>query len=71
MDIKNIYDAKPVGIHILGKPAIDDLKRPLKAASIFCAGCVPPPYSLLPSLLTCIALGGGPKIATAAIFRRR
>jgi hypothetical protein len=35
MGIKNIYDAKPVSIHLLGKPAVGDLKRPFKAGSIF------------------------------------
>jgi len=35
MGVKNIYDAKPVAIHILGKPAIGDLKRPFKTASMF------------------------------------
>jgi len=30
--IKNIYNAKPVSIHILGKPAVGDLKHPFKAA---------------------------------------
>jgi len=28
MGIKNLYDAKPVAIHIFGKPAEGDLKRP-------------------------------------------
>ncbi|KAF8956181.1 PHO88-related membrane protein [Flammula alnicola] len=35
MGIKNLYDAKPVAIHILGQPAVGDLKRPFKAASMF------------------------------------
>lgn len=35
MGLKNIYDAKPVAIHILGKPATGDLKRPFKVASMF------------------------------------
>jgi hypothetical protein len=35
MGIKNLYDAKPVAIHILGKPATGDLKRPFKTASMF------------------------------------
>ncbi|KAF9474944.1 PHO88-related membrane protein [Pholiota conissans] len=35
MGIKNLYDAKPVSIYILGKPATGDLKRPFKAASMF------------------------------------
>jgi hypothetical protein len=35
MGLKNLYDAKPVAIHLLGKPAEGDLKRPFKAASMF------------------------------------
>ena len=31
MGLKNLYDAKPVAIYILGKPAEGDLKRPFKA----------------------------------------
>ena len=35
MGLKNLYDAKVVAIHVLGKPADGDLKRPFKAASMF------------------------------------
>lgn len=35
MGVKNLYDAKVVAIHILGKAADGDLKRPFKAASMF------------------------------------
>ncbi|KAN0092519.1 Inorganic phosphate transporter Pho88 [Tylopilus felleus] len=35
MGLKNLYDAKAVAIHVLGKPAEGDLKRPFKAASLF------------------------------------
>ena len=35
MGFKGLYDAKLVSIHILGKPAIGDLKRPFKVASMF------------------------------------
>ncbi|KJA13770.1 hypothetical protein HYPSUDRAFT_195556 [Hypholoma sublateritium FD-334 SS-4] len=35
MGVKNLYDAKPVALYILGKPATGDLKRPFKAASMF------------------------------------
>lgn len=31
MGLKNLYDAKPVAIYILGKPAEGDLKRPFKS----------------------------------------
>lgn len=35
MGVKNLYDAKPIALYILGKPATGDLKRPFKAASMF------------------------------------
>ncbi|KAF4609787.1 hypothetical protein D9613_012072 [Agrocybe pediades] len=35
MGVKNLYDAKPVAIHVFGKPATGDLKRPFKVASMF------------------------------------
>lgn len=35
MGVKNLYDAKPVAIHILGRSATGDLKRPFKTASMF------------------------------------
>jgi hypothetical protein len=39
MGIKNLYDAKPVAIHVLGRPAEGDLKRPFaSAASLFGGG---------------------------------
>jgi hypothetical protein len=31
MGLKNLIEAKPVAIHILGRPAQGDLKRPFKA----------------------------------------
>ncbi|KAJ8692113.1 phosphate transporter (Pho88) [Pleurotus ostreatus] len=31
MGLKNLYDAKPVALHLLGKPAEGDLKRPFKS----------------------------------------
>lgn len=34
MGLKNLYDAKPVAIHIFGRPADGDLKRPWKAQSM-------------------------------------
>jgi len=33
--LKGIYDAKPVAIYLLGKPAEGDLKRPFKAGGMF------------------------------------
>lgn len=42
MGIKNLYDAKPVAIHILGRPATGSLKRPFKTASMFGGECFPP-----------------------------
>ncbi|PPQ91296.1 hypothetical protein CVT25_006241 [Psilocybe cyanescens] len=35
MGMKNLYDAKPIAIHVFGKPATGDLKRPFKAAGMF------------------------------------
>lgn len=31
MALKNLYEAKPVAIHIFGRPAQGDLKRPFKS----------------------------------------
>ncbi|KAG2363824.1 hypothetical protein BDR07DRAFT_1450554 [Suillus spraguei] len=42
MGLKNLYDAKPVAIHILGKPAEGDLKRPFKTPSMFGAAAAGP-----------------------------
>jgi len=41
MGLKNLYDAKVVAIHVLGKPAEGDLQRPFKAASMFGAAAGP------------------------------
>jgi len=41
MGIKNLYDAKPVAIYILGRPATGSLKRPFKTASMFGAAAGP------------------------------
>ncbi|KAF9049113.1 inorganic phosphate transporter [Panaeolus papilionaceus] len=41
MGLKNIYDAKVVAIHLLGKPATGELKRPFKVASMFGAATGP------------------------------
>ncbi|KAF8657837.1 hypothetical protein AX16_002153 [Volvariella volvacea WC 439] len=35
MGVKNLYDAKPVAIHLLGKPAEGELKRPFKVQGMF------------------------------------
>ncbi|THH00073.1 hypothetical protein EW026_g2385 [Hermanssonia centrifuga] len=35
MGMKNLYDAKPVAIYVLGKPAEGDLKRPFKSGGGF------------------------------------
>ena len=47
MGFKGLYDAKLVSIHILGKPATGDLKRPFKAPSMFGREFF---FSLFPSL---------------------
>jgi hypothetical protein len=35
MGLKNLYDAKEVAIHIFGKKAEGELKRPFKTAGMF------------------------------------
>lgn len=35
MALKNLYDSKPIKIHILGQPAEGELKRPFKATGLF------------------------------------
>ncbi|PPQ72480.1 hypothetical protein CVT26_003602 [Gymnopilus dilepis] len=35
MGLKTLYDAKPVAIHLLGKPATGELKRPFKTPALF------------------------------------
>ncbi|KAJ4001535.1 inorganic phosphate transporter [Lentinula boryana] len=42
MGLKGLYDAKPLAIHILGKPAEGELKRPFKAAPGFFAASSDP-----------------------------
>jgi hypothetical protein len=32
MGVKNLFDSKEIKLHILGKPAVDDLKRPFAGA---------------------------------------
>ena len=44
MGVKSLYDAKLVQIHILGKPAEGDLKRPFKAAGGLFGGTWIIPY---------------------------
>lgn len=45
MGFKGLYDAKPVAIHILGKPAEGDLKRPFKAGGLMGGKLCPPLYA--------------------------
>ena len=64
MAVKNLYDAKLVQIHIFGKPATGDLKRPFKSGGgLFGQSC-----SLATvTNLTCTALdiiGAGREPAT-------
>lgn len=35
MALKNLYDSKPVKIHILGEPAEGELKRPFRSTGLF------------------------------------
>ncbi|KAI0090193.1 inorganic phosphate transporter [Irpex rosettiformis] len=41
LGLKNLYDAKPVAIWVLGKAAEGDLKRPFKAGGMFGAAAEP------------------------------
>ncbi|KAI0688691.1 inorganic phosphate transporter [Cerioporus squamosus] len=41
MGLKTLYDAKPVRIHLLGRPAEGDLKRPFKVGGMFGAASDP------------------------------
>ncbi|TFK32757.1 inorganic phosphate transporter [Crucibulum laeve] len=41
MGLKGLFDAKPIAVHLLGKPATGDLARPWKAASMFGAATGP------------------------------
>lgn len=38
MGLKGLYDAKPVAIYVLGKPAEGELKRPFKQSGGFFGG---------------------------------
>jgi hypothetical protein len=35
MGLKNLYDAKPVALHVLGRKAEGDLQRPFKTEGMF------------------------------------
>ena len=35
MALKNLYDSKPIKIHVLGEPAEGELKRPFKTTGLF------------------------------------
>jgi hypothetical protein len=39
--LKNLYDAKPVAIHVFGKSSEGDLKRPFKSTGMFGAASNP------------------------------
>ncbi|KAI0723705.1 inorganic phosphate transporter [Fomitopsis betulina] len=41
MGLKNVYDAKPIALYILGRPAEGDLKRPFKAGGFMGAAAAP------------------------------
>lgn len=61
MGLKTLYDAKPVSIHLLGKPAEGDLKRPFKVGGMFGGTSQPfhPPLSLrlTPAVSRCSRVG--------------
>lgn len=50
---EDIYYAKPIALHIIGKPIVGDLKRPFEVAGMFGTGAFSVHMiSLLPSFLT-------------------
>lgn len=54
MGLKNLYEAKPVAIHIFGRKAEGDLKRPFKGPpSMFGGSCSILTFTIL-SVLTCM-----------------
>ena len=67
MGIKGLYDAKPVHIHILGKPAEGDLKRPFKAGGGLFGGMCSSCLQICPNNDDCVADAGAPKTDKAAI----
>jgi len=71
MGIKNIYDAKPSAIHLLGKPAVGDLKHPFQAAGMFGASAFSVyVISFIRLLLTSsVALAAGPQTDAEAIAK--
>lgn len=69
MGIKNTYDAKPVVIYVIGKPAVGELKCSFKAAGMFGPGAFLYVIFLLASLLTSIALAAEPKTDAATIAK--
>ena len=68
MGVKNLYDAKPVAIYVLGKPATGDLKRPFKAASMFGGGQFFSSHNPFPSTLSHFTTASaGPQTDAASI----
>ena len=66
MGLKNLYDAKVVAIHVLGKAAEGDLKRPFKTASMF--GRTSTFFSNMHSRLICLCTAAaGPQTDAASI----
>ena len=65
MGLKNLYDAKPVAIHILGKPADGDLKRPWKVQSMF--GGTSHFFGLFDADATILVAASGPQTDSASI----
>lgn len=70
MGIKNLYDAKPVALYILGKKAEGDLKRPFKAGASMFGGALssysPYQYPDVDTFPT-LAAAGAPATDAAAI----
>jgi hypothetical protein len=49
MAFKSLYEAKVVKIHVLGRAADGDLKRPFSSGAGLFGGASPPPFPLTPS----------------------
>ena len=67
MGLKNLYDAKVVTIHLLGKAAEGDLKRPFKTPSMFGGMCYLLPPCACTNISWSLAAPTGPQTDKAAI----
>lgn len=73
MAVKNLYDAKLVQIHILGKPATGDLKRPFKSGGGLFGQSYPSYHHCDPYLLhfRSQVLAASPQLIKPLLMKRR